>query len=194
LPPPPRAHAPVPIPGDHPGAGSSSSSTTTTTTGVPVSVTALPFHMPQRSNKGRLKSRVSNFHITLNTNVRIDGSKEEIRPLVDQLQKCANVCFGQEAHFTRFVTFPKGGQWDDEHVIGLDVTTGVEIGKDDAHGRRLHLHVQFKIRHRSYVKLDFQAIKDEMNGILEEEEFPHRIAYVHVTCHKPELADYIGKE
>lgn len=141
-----------------------------------------------------MKSRVSNFHVTLNTNIRIDEDLTPESRLVRVLQDTANQVFGEEGHFTNFVQFPKGGMWNVENIIGLDVVTGVEVGTDDAHGRRLHLHVQFKVRHRSYLRLDGEKIKSEMNIMLNRNAYPHPIAYVHITVHKPELIDYIGKE
>jgi len=143
---------------------------------------------------GRERRRVSDFFITMNTNKRIDGELTGSSPLVTILEDSARVLFGQEDHFLKFVRFPKGGQWDNDHIISLDVVTGVEIGTDDAHGKRLHLHGQFKVTHRSYLQLDYKALQDEMNRILESKGYPLMIHYTHVTFHRADMArEYIGK-
>ena len=126
--------------------------------------------------------------------MRIDEELTSDSSLVTELQSAADRVFSQPAHFTKFVKFPRGGEWNSTHIVGLNVKTGVEVGKDDAHGKRLHLHVQFKVSHRTFVKLDFKEVQEEMNRVLEEMDYPHRIHYTHVTCHRPELEDYIGKD
>ena len=158
-----------------------------------VILTSIPFKTTGKKGK-KLKSRVSNFHITMNTNVRIDEELTQESKLVVDLQTTANQVFTVKEHFGKFVLFPKGGQWDTTHIVGLNVKTGVEVGKDDSHGRRLHLHVQFKVNHRSFIRLDFKEIQLEMNRVLRSIGYPHEIHYTHVTCHKPELEDYIGKD
>ena len=149
------------------------------------------FHSPSKS---KVRNRISDFFITMNTNKRIDGVLTGESPLVTILEASAREVFGDEGHFLRFVTFPQGGQWDDDHIVALNVVTGVEIGTDDAHGKRLHLHAQFKVTHRSYIKLDFHALQAEMNKVLRKNGYPLEIHYTHVTFHRSDMArEYIGK-
>jgi len=149
---------------------------------------------PPSASQGRVRNRISDFFITMNTNKRIDGELTAESPLVTILEDAARELFGQEEHFLRFVTFPHGGQWDDDHIVALDVVTGVEIGTDDAHGKRLHLHAQFKVTHRSYIRLDYHVLQDEMNRILESKGYPLMIHYTHVTFHRTDMArEYIRK-
>lgn len=142
------------------------------------------------SSQGRrkLRSRISNFHITLNTNVRVGTN---LKSQMENLQKCAAETFTEERSITQFVMFPKGGSWNTKYILGFDVAVGVEVGQNQS---RLHCHVQFKVKHRSYVRLDCGKIKSEMNEILKKNEFNYPIAYVHVACHKPELIDYFSKD
>jgi hypothetical protein len=158
-----------------------------------ISVKSIPFKPHKKGDHPKLKSRVSNFHITLNTNIRIDDDLTEESPLIRILQSTTNEVFGEEGHFVNFVQFPKGGAWNTANIVDLSVLSGVEVGSDDAHGARLHVHVQFKVRHHSYLRLDGEKIKTEMNMMLTRNGYPHKIAYVHITVHKPELVDYIGK-
>jgi hypothetical protein len=113
--------------------------------------------------------------------------------LVTKLQAAANETFTNTDRIVKFVTFPHGGSFDPDHIIDIKTVTGVEVGKMDR-GRRLHLHVQFKIRHRTWVRLDPAAIKAEINAVLEESGYPHQIHYIHISVHRPELEDYIGKD
>jgi hypothetical protein len=156
-----------------------------------INLTSLPFKPRTEKKKGKLRSRISNFHITLNTNVRYDKSLES---LISGLQKSVGQSFTDPDSIKEYVTFPKGGEWNDDFIEGVDVVTGVEIGRDDAHGARLHCHVQFKVKHHSFLRLDFTKIKEVVNDRLKSNDFPHPIAYVHVVCHKPELADYMSKD
>jgi len=149
---------------------------------------------PPSATGGRVRNRISDFFITLNTNKRIDGELTAESPLVTILEDGARDLFGQEEHFLQFVRFPHGGSWDDDHIVALNVVTGIEIGTDDAHGKRLHLHAQFKVTHRSYIRLDYHALQDEMNKILESKGYPLRIHYTHVTFHRSDMSiEYIRK-
>ena len=143
---------------------------------------------------GKVRRRISDFFIMMNTNTRIDGELTAQSPIVKVLEESARELFGEEAHFTKFVLFPKGGSWDDGHIDSLNVVTGVGIGTDDAHGKRLHLHAQFKVTHRSFIKLDYKVLQSEMNSILEEKKYPLKIHYTHVTFHKSDMSrEYILK-
>jgi hypothetical protein len=129
----------------------------------------------------------------MNTNTRIDGDLLPTSPLVTILQDSGKEVFGEMEHFLKFVKFPKGGEWD-ENIESLKVDIGVEIGTDDAHGRRLHLHAQFRISHYSYVKLDYRVIQSEMNRVLAEKGYQLKIHYTHGTFHKTDMAaEYTSK-
>lgn len=141
-----------------------------------ITVTSVPF----TGDEEEAKIRESNFHITMNTNVRLDFELNELLPYVTGLQNAANELLGNPDHIERIVQFPFGGEFNPETILNIDSTTRVEIGKDDAHGRRLHLHAMFKIRHKSKIRLDYAQLKKEMNDILKESNYPFPIAYVHV--------------
>ena len=147
--------------------------------GIKISVTSVPFAGVE--SVAAVKDSV--FHVTLNTNTRIDVPDSEIEPYVKGLQDAANLLFGDVEYMKRIVKFPyaeDNGEFDSNHILAVDTTTRVEIGKDDAHGKRLHLHVIFKLTHKSRIHLVFHKVKSEMNSILAEKEYPHRIHYVHV--------------
>ena len=146
------------------------------------------------SQRSRVRHRVSDFFVTMNTNKRIDGDISKDSPLVTLLQQSAAEVFGEDEHVIKFVRFPHGGSWDEENIVGLNVVTGVEIGTDDAHGKRLHLHAQFKVTHTSYIRLDYKELQNEMNRVLEHKGYPLMIHYTHVTFHKTDMAkEYISK-
>jgi len=130
----------------------------------------------------------------MNTNHWIDGEITPNSPLITLLEQSARELFEDEEHFLKFVRFPKGGQWDDDNIQGLDVVTGVEVGTDDAHGKRLHLHAQFKITHTTYIKLDYKELQKEMNNILGSNGYPLMIHYTHVTFHRHDYSkEYLNK-
>ena len=159
--------------------------------GIQKTVEIVPFAQAVR---GKVRNRISDFMVTMNTNTRIDGNLTAESPLVKILESAGASLFGEDAHFTKFVKFPKGGSWNAENIVALNVLTGVEVGTDDAHGHRLHLHADFKVTHRSFIKLDYHAIQDEMNRILEAKGYPLRIHYTHVTFHKSDMSrEYIMK-
>ena len=159
--------------------------------GIKKTVEIVPFAPPVR---GRVRNRVSDFFVTMNTNKRIDGNLTPESPLVTVLENAGASLFGDEEHFTKFVKFPKGGSWNSDNIVALEVVTGVDVGKDDAHGQRLHLHAQFKVTHKSFVKLDFRELQDEMNSILAARGYPLRIHYTHVSFHKADMSrEYIEK-
>ena len=81
-----------------------------------------------------------------------------------------------------------------DQIISLDVATRVEIGTDDAHGKRLHLHAQFKVKHRTYIRLDYKEIQNEMNQVLTEKGYPLLIHYTHGTFHRTDMSiEYMKK-
>ena len=161
------------------------------TSGIKKTVERVPFVAPI---PGRVRNRVSNFLVTLNTNTRVSEDLTAESPLVTVLQQTAGELFEQEEHFLKFVQFPKGGQWDDTNIVALDVVTGVEIGTDELKGKRLHLHAQFKVTHRSFLKLDYTVIKEEINRMLESKGYPLKIHYVHGSFHKSDMAgEYVRK-
>jgi len=159
--------------------------------GITKTVEVLKFTQPV---SGKVRRRISDFFVTMNTNKRIDGELSPDSPLVTVLEDAARELFGEDEHFIKFVTFPKGGSWDNDHIDSLNVVTGVEIGTDDAHGKRLHLHAQFKVTHRSYIRLDFKVLQQEMNSILSQKGYPLVIHYTNVTFHKSDMSrEYILK-
>lgn len=140
-----------------------------------ISVTSVPFEGDEAGHK----IRTSTFHITMNTNTRIDAPVDEMGEFVEPLQSAANELLGDPDYIEKFLQFPYGGEFNPETVLGIEVTTRVEVGKDDAHGRRLHLHALLKITHNSRVRLSFPILKREMNHILEEKDYPLRVHYLH---------------
>jgi len=159
--------------------------------GIQKTVEIVPF---TPAVKGKVRNRVSDFFITMNTNTRMSGTITSESPLISVLENASATLFGQEEYFTRFVKFPKGGSWNSENIIALNVLTGVEVGTDEDHGHRLHVHAQFKVTHRSFIKLDYHVIQDEMNKLLEARGYPLRIHYTHVTFHRTDMSrEYLTK-
>jgi hypothetical protein len=147
--------------------------------GFNVTVTSVPFTGDEEESR----IRESNFHITMNTNVRLDVDDSEMTPFVSGLQEAANELLGDPDNLEMIVSFPYGGEFNPETILNIDVTTRVEIGKDDAHGKRLHLHAILKIRHNSKIRLDFARVKSRMNEILEDKNYPYPVHYVHVEVY-----------
>ena len=56
------------------------------------------------------------------------------------------------------------------------------------------IHAQYKVTHHSYIRLDYHALQDEMNKVLESKGYPLMIHYTHVTFHRSDMArEYVRK-
>jgi len=163
-------------------------------TKIPSKVNIVPFNVSTTETAKKLRSRVSNFHVTMSTNVRWKGSEKSLGTEAVKLQDATNDVFSSDETKARIVLFPKGGEWDISHIISDDITIAVEIGTNVKFGSRVHLHVKFKIRHRSYLRLDPAEIKIVMNEALTRVGSILPIHYVHVKCHPPDLEDYVVKD
>eukprot|EP00727_Mastigamoeba_balamuthi_P000691 m51a1_g10619 hypothetical protein (423) ;mRNA; r:57479-59030 len=138
---------------------------------------------------GRDAILVSNFMLTMNTNVRLAGTSDaELEALSEPLYNMAQEMFDGSERLSRFVQFgTQGGRdpltnkyvflpdptrtWGTELVVDYKVTASAEIGHN-TRGSRLHMHVGIKIRHHSYVKLDRDLIFEEANRFLESVDYP----------------------
>lgn len=144
-----------------------------------------------KKDKKKMPFRVSNFLITMNTNVRFTEATgiEEWAPGLYQM---GERLFGDSDRVGRFVTFPEGGAWDARHIVSVDSTMKVEVGHN-ACGQRLHLHANVKIRHKSYIRLDIPRIQIEANDFLSEMAYPFPIHHLHVKTGKPTFEDYLDE-
>lgn len=142
---------------------------------------------PGFGNK-RLRNRISNFLITMNTNIRVKPNISESRS--EDLYQMAESIFSEEDELKKIVTFPKGGEWSDETIKGVDASSRVEIGHN-MRGTRLHLHQSLKLRHQSYLRLDPEEIKRLANEKLREQNSTLVIYHVHISTHRPSVDDYL---
>lgn len=138
-----------------------------------------------------MKFRVSNFLLTLNTNVRF-GPDEDLTEFTDGLYQLGQFLFGDAERAGNYVTFPKGGEWDDRHIVSVDSTFKCEIGHN-LRGQRLHLHGVVKIRHHSFIQLNIPLIKSLGNEFLSSISFPFPIQHINVKAGRPSFEDYIDE-
>jgi hypothetical protein len=147
---------------------------------------------PGTSNKkGPLRTRVSNFMITFNTNQRYQGEDEDFGEYSTPLYDMAEAMFGNEETLKQFVVFPRGGEWNDDNIISFRVTTRAELGHN-LRGSRVHFHVGIKILHRSFIQLDPVKIKEMSNIALAAMNFRTPIRYVHISVLRPDIEDYLS--
>ena len=102
------------------------------------------------SDKRKMSFRVSNFLITMNTNVRFADDLEAMGHS-GGLYTMGEAMFRDAETVGKYVLFPKGGQWDGQHIVSVDSASKVEVGHNQK-GRRLHLHATVKIRHHSFIQ------------------------------------------
>lgn len=142
-------------------------------------------------NKKKMKFRVSNFLVTMNTNVRFE-SADDIHQWTGELYKMGEHLFGDADKVGKFVTFPHGGEWDERHIVSVDSTMKVEIGHNKM-GQRLHIHGTVKIRHHSFIHLDIRAIKEAANEYLTDVGYPFLIRHINVRAGRPSFEDYLDE-
>lgn len=151
-----------------------------------ISSTTMPF---QRGHDKR-KVHYSNFMITFPTNVRV--SDEDAEELAPKFYEVAHRMFDDEENLKRYVTFPKGGQWDDESIISVRNVYKVEVGHDKK-GSRLHLHVGVSIKHNSFIQLDPDLLYFDINSEFENDGIWTPIQYVNIKVKPPSIEDYLDK-
>lgn len=158
-------------------------------------------------NKKTKGVKTSNFIITLNTNVRFDSGDQALEELSVPLYQMAKTVFGTSDALSQIVLFGKRGprgagggftfipgldSWSPELVVNFKTTAGVEIGHN-SRGKRLHLHVALKIRHKSFIRLDKDEILERANRELESLGFPHPIKHLNIRVTAPTAEDYLDK-
>lgn len=174
---------------------------------VPGQFTALTPRF-EHDKKGKNTVLVSNFLITLNTNVRFEEGDKRLEEASGPLVKMAEQVFGNSNGLREIVVFgtrgPRGAgggftfipdssvKWGIDTIADFRTTAGVEIGHN-ARGKRLHLHVALKIRHRSYIRLDKNKILKRANEELESLGFPYPIKHVNIRVTPPTAEDYLDK-
>lgn len=154
--------------------------------------------------------KVSNFMITLNTNSRIgeELDNDAVEALTTPMYDMAEALFGSPRLVSRFVQFGRmsdataadtgkrtfevdeGIEFNNETIYDVNVTAGVEIGHN-AMGKRLHMHIGLRVRHRSCVHLDHDKIQEMANDELERSGFMYPIQYVSIRTGKPSFEDYL---
>lgn len=168
------------------------------------------------ANLGHIKAGesahlVSNFLITMNTNVRVPANDRErvSREYIPALEEAAQRLFSDEEDLQKFVVFgrpkhkEKGGrsygfvpdpsiQWSDDTVVNFESMAHVEVGHNKQ-GQRLHLHVALKIRHHSRIRIDGIRLQEMANDVLKELGFPFTIKYTHISTSPPTPEDYLTK-
>jgi hypothetical protein len=151
---------------------------------------------------------VSNFLITMNTNVRFEQDDALLEKHSEPLYGMAEALFGDGTAISRFVEFGSRGArgpggkftfvpthgtiWSTESIVDYRVTVGVEVGHN-VRGKRLHLHVALKIRHHSYIRLDRDKILAQANAALKARDFPFPIKHLNIRVTPPTAEDYLMK-
>lgn len=143
----------------------------------------------QKADESGRKPKYSNFLVTMNTNVRMSQTQAEA--LAPKLYDMADVLFNQEDNFKRYIRYlDKQGDWT--LIDKIKTTAKVEIGQG-AKGSRLHLHCGIKVKHYSKIHLKLDKIFLDANTALQNLDFPFPIKNIHVSAHKPDIADYLDK-
>ena len=109
----------------------------------------------RQTRKERAKPAVSsNFFLTLNSNQRYepeDPHREEDAEAVEDVVKEI------VQNLPRYVKIiEKNHKWSTDVIEDVDVEYAVEYGEKS---KALHAHILVRIKHRSRVQLDFEAIK-----------------------------------
>lgn len=146
-----------------------------------------------KTDKKKMKFRVSNFLVTMNTNVRFTDASTGVEEWTTDLYRMGEHLFGDADRTGQYVTFPKGGVWDDQHIISVHAIMKVEIGHNTM-GQRLHLHASVKIRHRSFIQLDIPKIQIAGNDFLSDVAYPFPIHHINVRAGRPTFEDYLDED
>jgi hypothetical protein len=157
--------------------------------------------------KGSSAIKSSNFLITFNTNVRFAPDDRALDELSLPLYNMAECIFGDGEKLAKVVDYGLPGArvggktpfikdpnivWGLDTMVDYKVTAGVEIGHN-ARGQRLHMHVVVKLRHKSYVRLNKDAILEHANRYLKEVGFQYPIKHMNIKVTPPSAEDYLDK-
>lgn len=164
--------------------------------GIRIDVSKIPFDTGEAPRRPR--QRTSEYFLTMSTNVRFDAPPEEVRAYADRLVDGITATFRSDDSLRQFVKFPQTkdgsvGRWDPAFIDGAKVTAHAEIGTDAKHGRRLHAHVVFEIKHRCRTRLDFNELKAQINRNLEKLNFQWPVRYIHCRVTNRAVEDYLHK-
>jgi hypothetical protein len=156
---------------------------------------------------GPMSSNVSNFLISMNTNVRIRAESADLPRLTEPLYQMCEHLFGASATVSQFVQFGRRGPmdrgkrtfvpdptilWSPETVRDFKSVAGVEVGHN-LRGQRLHCHCAVKIRHYSFIRLDKDKILAAANEFLESVGYPYPIVHINIRVLPPSIEDYLDK-
>lgn len=141
--------------------------------------------------------RVSNFFITMSTNVRM--TDEEAVEHVEGLQQMSERLFSDQTRLEGIIKYKTyeddeyltddEASWDRD-IISSEVISKVEVGHMKQ-GSRLHLHVGLKIWHKSYISLDRAKMLEDANECLEGIGYPYPIKYLNIKVKQPTTEDYL---
>jgi hypothetical protein len=160
----------------------------------------------EHDKKGPERTKVSNYLITLNTNVRFDDKDSELERISQPLYEMAEFIFGTSEHLSEIVEFgikgtPKGGktqfvrghtaaEWDPRWIQAFRVQAGVEVGHN-AKGKRLHIHISLKIVHHAFIRLNRNLILEKANQFLSQTDFKFPIKHIDIKVAPPSPEDYL---
>lgn len=140
--------------------------------------------------------RLSIFHVTVNTNQKPKGEGEE--SLQTKLYRACESLRDPHSEFDqnqfKWIMRPNlqrmvkimpqgtamGHSWD-SHVVNVHVMYGVEVGKDPKWGGRVHVHMEIKIYHNTWVQIDKQNMQYYFNDwFASNTQFNVKNVYVHI--------------
>ena len=137
----------------------------------------------------------------MNTNVRFEGSEEELRALAPTLYQMMEVVINTEENLREIIQYGEPGPGgrgfvptDKDHfdkVIAFEAGGGVEVGHNKR-GKRLHVHADLKIKHTTLIRIDPVKLKRLANEVLADLGFPWPIQHVNIKFHGVTPSEYIN--
>lgn len=161
--------------------------------------TVNPFRPTYPMGESGQKVKTTYFHWTFNTNQRIEGEKAEVLAMGNTLIETLKEFWNRPYEMGEYVEIdPKNkgilGAWNENWIYEFKTLFRLEVGENVQHGMRLHAHVLITVKHRTDFFFKIYKVKDEINRMLEEKEYPFRIMNVHVKVRGGNLEDYLRKD
>lgn len=152
-------------------------------------------HSGDAGDEDRL--RVSNFHVTMSTNVVMSEAEAASQaPMLEDMLRWLFTDLDNMDDIVDFKYYDDGDYvvdeemtWDEAPIVEASCVSTVEVGHM-ARGSRLHMHVAFKVWHRTIISLNREGILERANDYLESHDYPHTVKYLNIAVRGPTAEDY----